>query len=135
MTVTESRPFNMCDGVRYCNMHQGFTAIESIVLDVSNGRMKVDFSGIIRGTLMIEAPVSIDGGSEVGNVLCWRVSTEEEIIIPTSIFINPRDCEDPSFHRESEFITHCEANDPWVEYHVGMWHCHICTVAKAPSNV
>jgi len=82
--------------------------------------------------------ISVDRGCEVWNVLCWQVSTEVETINPTYIIFiistRSRDCEGPSVDRESEFIPHI-ANVPWVEYHVGMWHYHIHTVAIAASDV
>ena len=93
--------------------------IESTCLDGANGRSKDDFRGIFRGLLMIEAPIGVDSQCEVRNVLRWQVSTEVQLSIPPSINdINSRDCEDPSLHRESEFTI---ANDPWVDYHVGIF--------------
>ena len=112
----------MCEGVRYYDPRQGLALKESHVLDDVNGRSKDNFRGTFRGAFIIEAIIGVDGRREVWNILRWQVSTEVESIIPTFIFINPRDCEDPSLHRESEFITpHPAANDPWVEYHVGMF--------------
>jgi len=130
---------NPCDGIRHCDTHQGFTMIESILLDASNRGMKDDFRDMWRGILMFEAPISVDGRCEVWNVLRWQISTQAESITPTCIFINPRDCEGPSLHRESEFIRPpqdavLEAHEPWVEYHVGMLKLHIYTVANASWN-
>jgi len=114
--MRESIIFNPCDGVRNCDPHQGFTIKESKVMDDSNGRMKDDFRGIWRGTIMKETIIRVDGGCEVWNDLHWQVSPQFEIIIPTFIFINPRDCEDPSLDRASEFIPNpVVVNDPWVE--------------------
>ena len=63
----------------------------------------------------------------------WQVSLKVEMPIPTSIFINPRDCEGPSVDRKFEFMTIGQPanDDPWVEYHVGMCKLHIYTVAIA----
>jgi len=135
-TTTEGRPINPCDGVRYFDPHQGITTPESIALDDSNGRMEDDFRDISRDILTIEAPISVHGGCEVWNGICWQVCTEVETKIPTSIFINPRDCEDSSVDRESELIPPPPGvNDPWVQYHVGMWKLYIYTVvAKTASN-
>jgi len=54
-------------------------------------------------------------------------------MIQTFIFlINPRDRKRPSVHRESEFtLDPVAVNDPWVEYHVGMFKSNINTVGKA----
>ena len=136
MTTIESHLFNPCDGVGYCDPHQGFTIIESTVPDDSNGRMKDDLRGIFRGPLMKETIIKVDGGCEVWNDLRWQVSPQVESIIPTFISINPRDCEDPSLHRETKFIPRqAGADDPWVEYHVGMWKLHIYNVAIAVGHV
>jgi len=142
--MTESTPFNMCDGVRYSDPLEVITTVESILLDGSNGRMKVDFSGIWRGTFMTETMISVDSGCKVRNaVIRWQVSPEEELTRPTfpppilflSLHRCPCDCEGPSVDRESEFTlpTAAVANDPWVEYHVGMWKLHLNTVAIVAS--
>jgi len=105
-------------------------------LDGSNGGMKDDFRGIFRGPLILETPIKVDSRREIWNGLRWQVGTEVDITIPNFIFINPRDCEDPSVDRESEFITPPPGvNDPWVDYHVGIRKLHIDTVATAPWNV
>ena len=111
------------------------TLFESLCLDGGNGQMKDDFRDIFRGTFVTETIIGADIGREVWNDLRWQVSTEHEIIIPTFIFINPPDCEDPSFHRESEFIPPFAAHDPWVGYHIVMFKYHIYTVAPDQSNV
>ena len=80
------------------------------------------------------APISVDGGCEVWNDLRRQVSTQPETIFPTSIFVNPRDCEGPSLHRESEFTPPLAAHEPCVEYHVVMFKLHIYTVATAAWN-
>ena len=85
----------------------------------------------------MQAPISVDSGCEIRNVLCWHVRTDFDLSRPTSIFINPRDCEGRSVDRETEFTA---ANAPrtakesWVDYHVGMWKLHNHNVACAPSN-
>ena len=132
ITPTESILFNPYDGIRYCNPHQGFTTIESTVLDGGNGWMKDDLLGIFRGFFITETVIKVDGGCEVWNVLRWQVSPEVETIIPTFIFINPRDCEGPSLHRETEFSV--VANDLWVGYRVVMFKLHIYTVVIAFRN-
>ena len=123
----------MCDGVRYCDQHQGSTTTESSSLDGGTRRMKDDFRGIFRGAFMTEPMIGVDGRCEVWNALRWQVSTQEERIRPTSIIINPRDCKHPSVDRESESIPR-QANMPWVEYYVGMWKLHIYTVATESFN-
>ena len=136
MATIESIISNRSDSVRYCNPLQGFATIESIFPDASSGRMKNDFRGIWRGLLILETPISVDGQREIWNVLHWQVSTEADTIFPTSIFINPRDCEGPSLYRESEFI-HVPSfvHVPWVDYHVVMFKFHIYTVGIAFRNV
>jgi len=134
ITFTERILFNMCDGVRYCDPHQGSTTMESPHLDGSNGRMKDEFRDILRGTFTIETMISVDSGCEIGNVLSWQVYTQAETNGPTSIS-NPRDCQCPSVDRESEFIPSIVVvNDPWVGYHVGMLKLQFYTVDTAPWN-
>ena len=58
-TTPESTRFNPCDGVRYCDPHQGATIKESTCLDGSNGAMKDDFRGITRGKFMAETPIKV----------------------------------------------------------------------------
>ena len=129
--------FNPCDGVRYCDPNQGITPKESLSLDDSNGRVKDDFRGIFRGSFITEAPIRVDGRCEVRNDLRWQVSTQPETINPTSIFVNPRDCEGPSLHRESEFMppNDVAAYEPCVQYHVVMFKFNIYTIATAGWNV
>jgi len=83
----------MCDGVGYCDPHQGFTTFESPVFDGGNGRMNECFSGIWRDFFIIETPMSVYSRREVRNVLRWQVSTQPETMTPTFMFISPRDCE------------------------------------------
>ena len=135
ITTRESTLLNMCDGVRYCDPLQGFAIIESIVLDGSNGRMKDDFRDIFRGAFTIETMISVDGRCEVWNDFRWHVSTQFELMTrPINIIsISPRDCEGPSVHRDTAFAR--GANDPWINFHVGMWKLHILTTFIYPMNV
>jgi len=97
---------------------------------------KDDFRDILRGAFTIEAMISVDSRRKVWNGIRWQVSTEVESMIPTSISINPRDCKRPPVDRESEFIPPSPGvNDPWVDYHVGMFKWYIDTVGKAAWNV
>ena len=109
-THRESHPLNKFDGVRYCDPHQGFTTLESMFLDGANGRMKDDFRGIFRGLLTTPTLTS-----------CKHAGTNH----PPNL-----DCEDPSVDRESEF-TPITAIVPCIDYLVGMFKVHICTVAVA----
>ena len=58
ITTIEIIIFNLCDGIRCRNSHQGFAATESPNMDGSNGGMEDDFRGIFRG-LFIETPISV----------------------------------------------------------------------------
>jgi len=88
MTTHESTIFNPGDGVRNCNPHQGFTIIESHALDGSNGRMKDDFCGITRGTLILEAPIGVDSRREVWNGP--PAVTATNFSVPVPVVLEPK---------------------------------------------